>query len=227
MNLKISLTLIVATVSFCDLGAATLFTQSGSQTETLGNDGTTLVDTTTDIGDWITAGGYDTGSGTAPLYFTATINVTNNLGENGGGGFFHGVQLYKGGERFAIGNNWFSVNWGGFKGPGDFDLTGSTPITLNNPVNLVYKVDQASDAITIWLNPDLGLTEAGQAAGSVTALTGLGTNDEFEAVNVRGNGSTTFSGITIGTDSPFAAVPEPGSALLTALGGLVLLRRKR
>lgn len=229
MHLPLLALSIAAALTLQQASAAVLFSQSGSITETTGGTGPSLVNTSNDVSNWITAGGYDTGSAVVPLYFSLTINVTNNNGETTGGGFFTALQFYKSltSERFALGNHWFSRNWGGFRGPGDFDLTGNQPVVINTLVNFIFKLDQASNSITVWMKPNVALTESDQAPGMTTVLTGLGTSDEFDSINLRGNGSTTFSNISIRNDSPFAPVPEPSSSLLSILGVLALLRRNR
>jgi hypothetical protein len=209
--------------------AAVLFNLPGSQVATGGGNGVSLVDTSNDTGDWITAGGYAAGSATVPLYFSFTANVTNNTGETGAGGFFTALQLFKSGERFAVGNNWGSVNWGGFFGPAEYDLTGAPAIVPNTAVNFVFKLDQAANTATVWFNPNLTLLEAAQPAGITTVRSGLGTNDEFESINIRaGNdaGSTTFSNLTIQNTSPFG-VPQPTTGLLAGLALLGMMRRRR
>lgn len=208
--------------------AAVLFSLGGSQVATGGGSGASIVNTGNDTSDWITAGGYDTGLATVPLYFSWTMNITNNANENGGGGFFTALQLFKSSERFAVGNYWASLNLGGFQGPGDFDLTGSPAYTLNTPVNFVMKLDQAANTATIWLNPNLTVLEASQPAGITTVRSGLGTADEFDSINLRaGNdaGSTTFSNISIQNNTVF--VPEVGSSLLAGLSLLGMMIRRR
>lgn len=211
--------------------ASVLLSSASPMTVSGGGAGVILVDVTNDAGDWITSGGYDTGSATGALYFQVTMNITNNAGETGGGGFFSGFQLFKNGaENLALGNNWNSLNWGGFRGPGDFNLNGNPAYALNTPASFVVKLEQVSNMATIWFNANLSLTENAQSASSMTVLSGLGTADEFNALNLRagnGTGSNTFSDIVVSTDSPFAAVPEPGSTLLLGLAGLGLIRRRR
>ncbi len=208
--------------------ASVLFNLAGPQVATGGGDGASIVNTGNDAADWITTGGYDTGSATVPLYFTFTMNITNNAGETGGGGFFTALQLYKAGERFAVGNTWTSLNWGGFGG-GDYDLTGNPAYVIGTPATFVMKLDQAASTATVWFNPNLTVLEGAQPAGITTIRSGLTTNDEFDSVNIRaGNdaGSTTFSNITIQNTTPFG-VPETGSAVLAGVAALGLFRRRR
>ncbi len=224
------LPVVCATLLFAaaPVPAAVLFNLPGSQVATGGGDGVSIVNTGNDTADWITAGGYDTGSATVPLYFSWTANITNNAGETGTGGFFTALQLFKGGERFAVGNTWTSLNWGGFGG-GDYELTGSPAYVVGTPANFVMKLDQAANTATVWFNPNLTLLEAAQPAGITTVRSALGINDEFESINVRaGNdtGSTTFSNITIQNTTPFG-IPEPTTGLLAGLALLGVIRRRR
>ncbi|MES2709890.1 MAG: PEP-CTERM sorting domain-containing protein [Verrucomicrobiota bacterium] len=211
--------------------AAVLFSLPAAQVITGGGTGTAIVDTTNDTGDWITAGGYSTGAGTVPLYLQVTMNITNNAGETGGGGFFTGFQLFKaGGENFAVGNSWGSLNWGGFQAPADYEVTGNPAYILGTPASFVIKLDQAQNTATVYYNPNLALSEVAQGAAKTTVLSGMGVKDEFDSLNIRagnGTGSNTFSNIVVRNDSPFAAVPEPGSALLAGIASLGLIRRRR
>ena len=210
--------------------AAVLFSLPGSQTVVNGEP--SLVNTTNDAGDWITAGAnnYSDNTSTTPLYMQFSMRVDNQATETTSGGFFTAFQLFKtGSERFAVGNTWDSINWGGFGG-GDYDLTGSPAYVVGTPAIFVLKIDQAAGSATIWFNPDTAVAEASQPAGITTVRTGLGTNLQFDEIRIRAGGgnalaATTFSGITIQNTTVF--VPEPGSAVLGALGLLTLLRRRR
>jgi len=210
--------------------AAVLFSLPGSQTVVNGEP--SLVNTTNDAGDWITAGAnnYSDNTSTTPLYMQFTMRVDNNNGESGGGGFFTAFNLRKTtAERLAVGNTWGSLNWGGFGGGGgDFNINGASAYAVGTPATFVLKIDQAAGSATIWFNPDTAVAEASQPAGITTVRTGQGIALQFDDIWLRAgnnNGSTTFSGITIQNTTVF--VPEPGSAVLGALGLLTLLRRRR
>jgi hypothetical protein len=230
MNTKTLSCLLAVAVATAPASAAVLFSLPGPQAVSGGAD-PSIVNTGNDVGDWITTGGYDAGTGTVPLYFSFTMRITDNAGEVGtGGGFYTALQLFDGGERLAVGNPWFTSTWGGFFGPSDYNLTGDPAYVTGTAVNFVMKLDQVASSATIWMNPNLTATEASQAAGITTVRSGLGVNDEFVSINIRaggGSGATTFSNIFIENTSPFAAVPEPGGLALSCLAGLAFLRRRR
>ena len=211
--------------------AAVLFSLPGSQSVT-NNVDSTLVDTTNDASDWITAGAnnYSDNTSTIPLYMQFTMRVDNKSTETSGGGFFTAFNLRKtGSERLAVGNTWGSLNWGGFGGGGgDFNINGASAYAVGTPATFVLKIEQAAGRATIWFNPDTAVAEALQPAGITTVRTGQGTGLQFDQITLRAGtsvGATTFSGITIQNTTVF--IQEPGSAVLGALGLLTLLRRRR
>jgi hypothetical protein len=193
----------------------------------------TIVDTTNDTGDWIDNYNGSTDSGT--LYYSFDITIDNNAGETGGGGFFTALQLYSGGsEKLGIGNDWNSLNWAYFAGPGDDgNLTGPVPYVLGETVNIAVRVDfnaSANDNFTLWLNPVAGVAEGSQAAAITTSITDR--DGQFDNVRLRaGNGLdaiTTFDNIIFATEfADVVAVPEPSSAALIGLAGLALILRRR
>ncbi|HEX2750043.1 MAG TPA: PEP-CTERM sorting domain-containing protein, partial [Verrucomicrobiales bacterium] len=207
---------------------------AGPTTVTGGGPGTLLVDTSSDTSNWMD--GYTAGSSSTPLYFRFTLTVNDNTGETGGGGFFTGFQLYGATiEHLAVGNNWTSVNWGGYFGPGDFQLNanagagGVNPISPGETASFVLKLTQSTGTAVVWFNPNLGVPEAAQDTGLTTTLTGLGANAAFDNIRIRagnGTGSTTFSAMSVQTDSPFA-VPEPSGVLLAGLAGMVMASRRQ
>lgn len=90
-------------------------------------------------------------------------------------------------------------------------------------------VSGGNDNITVWLNPDLGQTEAAQSSSLTTTFQANATFNEVRLREGGGGAGWTFSDIAVaqsGTDSGFF-VPETSSALLGGLGLLGLLRRRR
>jgi hypothetical protein len=208
-----------------------------------GGSGVTLVDTSNDANDWITANGFN-GGATGTLYIGFTMNVTNNNSNETLGGMFGGLQLYTlNDEDLGVGNNWSSVNWSFYNGPGNGDLNanpglgGANAISAPESARLVVRLNYNTSATgdetaTVWFNPNPGASEALQDAGITTSL-----NSSFDAVfdNIRlrtGNGtaSSTFSDIIIASDFGSAVpVPEPSTVLLLLVGAtlaVVGLRRR-
>lgn len=175
---------------------------------------------------------------TDSLYFKYT--VTNPASNSGTENYYAGMQMWEGGaERLGVGNAWSAHAYSYF-GSGDGDLNSATPepsqtyqlVRSTDTTTIVFKVDYMNgvdDNITVWLNPDLGQSEAAQNAALTTTFTA---NASFNELRLRegGNGAGwNFSEVAIassGTDTGFF-VPEPSAVLLCGFGTLSLLRRRR
>ncbi|HEX7654786.1 MAG TPA: hypothetical protein VF607_14860, partial [Verrucomicrobiae bacterium] len=152
------------------------------------------------------------------LYAKFSLEFDDVNGETGGGGAFGGLHFYNGGtEKLLIGNDWPSINWSydaGNSGSGDIV---PTPIVLGEWHTFVVKIAYVAgglDNVSIWFDPDLSRTEAGQSAPTAFAC-----DAAFDNVHVRaGNGSAmaTYSNIVISAVSPFATIVTP--AVLTLQG---------
>lgn len=217
--------------------AEVLQTHAGIEGVVGGGTGFTIIDTSNDTNDWIDDYGNEGSSGTLYYSFTAELRAFGN-GENPGGSF-GGLHLYyQGGERLLVGNAWNAWAWSGAGGIPDFDLNSANPedgapyefIDLNTPSQIVVRIDfnaDADDNITVWLDP-VAADEGSQPAALTTTTTG---NVPFDAIHLRsGNDATEWdlTNITFGTTfADVAAVPEPGSFALLALGAAAMLRRRR
>lgn len=117
-----------------------------------------------------------------------------------------------------------------------------TEVAITAPVNntldnasvgysftMALKIDQTTGDYTYWLNPNFGASEASNT------VTGSGTGAStatVESVQFRwGSGTvgvTDFTDFAVytGSDTPFA-IPEPSALLLSGLGFLLFLRRRR
>jgi hypothetical protein len=212
--------------------AAVLYTYAG---QTVNDDnvslpGLSLSRTTTD-------------TGTLYFKYTVTNPASNYTTEN----YFAGMSFYDGvltgaNERLGVGNGWGAWAYSAF-GSANTDLNNPDPPTPGGHTTkqveptdittIVLRVDfnsLASDNVTVWLNPNLSLTEAAQ---SVSRTTYFNADATFTNIFLReggGGGGWAFSDIAIAensTDAGFFAVPEPSAALLGAFGMLALLRRRR
>lgn len=165
-----------------------------------GGAGTTIVDTTTDTGNWID--NYKDATDSGALYYAWDWTVNNNAGETGGGGFFGGLQLYEGGtERLGVGNAWTSTNIGTFA----YSEVNLNPTTAANSgtgtVRLAVQVDylaSTNDQVKVWLNPvaGVGITQAPTITTSLSGASAL-----FDNIHLRtGNdpAQTTFANISFG-----------------------------
>ena len=174
------------------------------------------------------------------LYFKYTVTnpASNSTNEN----YYAGLQLWEGGnERLGVGNAWGPYAYSAFATAGsDVDLHSAMSETgqvwqlvrASDTTTLVFKVEYVNggnDNISVWLNPDLGLSEAAQNSALLTTFQANATFDEVRLREGGGGSGWTFSNIAIatsGTDTGFF-IPEASSALLGGLGVLVLTRRRR
>lgn len=81
----------------------------------------------------------------------------------------------------------------------------------------------------MWINPNLGSTEASQFTPWAAWRSGNTSYSGVSFVSDTADADLIFSNIAIYTagDTPFSVIPEPSTALLGALGLLALLRRRR
>lgn len=183
-------------------------------------------------------------SATGTLYFRYTVTnpASNNTTEN----YYAGMSFYDGGaEHLGVGNGWDPWAYSAFNtSVGNVDLKSATPETgqtyqevrSTDMTTIVIRVDFnsfANDNITVWLNPNLGLTEGAQSAALTTYFSA---DANFDAIYLREGddgvgpvaGGWTFSNFAIAeTFSEIAAVPEPSAVLLGGFGLIGLLRRRR
>lgn len=145
---------------------------------------------------------------------------------------FNGLNIYNGGtENLGVGKNSGSGNFSAFQPNGDI---GAPATTLDSDVHLFvvkveYNAGANNDVSTVWLDPDVTLDEASQAAGSFSVLAAADQN--FNQFRLRGNATWNFDEIRFGTTfedvTPQIPVPEPATASLLALCGMGLAARRR
>ena len=175
------------------------------------------------------------------LYFKYTVTnpASNNTTEN----YFAAMQLFEsGGERLGVGNGWVPYAYSAYNTTvGNFDLKSSSPesfatyqdVRPTDITTIMIRMDFVSggnDNITVWLNPNLALTEAAQSPSLTTNFFANASFDEIRLREGGGGNGWTFSDIVIAgnsTDTGFFAVPEPSAALLGAFGLIGLLRRRK
>ena len=180
------------------------------------------------------------GAASDTLYFKFTVTnpASNHTNEN----YFAGLQLWEGGaERLGVGNAWNPHAYSAFAtASGDPDLKSATPepgqfwqlVKSTDLTTIVIRVDfvnGGNDNVTVWLNPDFGLTEAAQSSSLTTTFQANATFNEVHLREGGGGGGWTYSNIAIaenGMDTGFF-IPETSAALLGGLGAFSLLRRRR
>jgi autotransporter-associated beta strand protein len=158
---------------------------------------------------------------TGTLYFKYTVTnpASNSTTEN----YYAGMSFYDLGiEHLGVGNGWDPYAYSAFGPGGNIDLKSATPepgepyqlVRSTDVTTIVFRVDfnsGANDNVTVWLNPNLSLTEAAQNPALTTTFTA---NADFDTIYLREGGNNgsgwTFSDIAIAensTDSGFFAVP--------------------
>jgi hypothetical protein len=178
---------------------------------------------------------------TGTLYFKYTVTTASNKDTEN---YYAGMSFFDGGaENLGVGNGWDPYAYSAFNTTvGNKDLNSATPepgeiyqlVRSTDMTTIVIRVDFnsfANDNITVWLNPNLSLTEAAQSASLTTNFLA---NATFNTIYLReggGGDGWTYSNFAIAENSTdtgfFAPVPEPSAALLGGLGMLPLLRRRR
>jgi len=182
---------------------------AGPVTVTGGGVGTTIFSAQN---GWLNGNTYLNTNYSGTLYTKFSMKFDDVNGETGGGGAFGGLHFYNGNtEQLLIGNNWGSINWSyDAAGWGSGDISG-TAIVLGEWHTFVVKtvyVAAGADNVSVWLDPNLSLSESGQANPPQAILC----DASFDNIHLRaGNGSAsaTFSNIVISTSSPFAGVVLP------------------
>jgi autotransporter-associated beta strand protein len=158
-----------------------------------------------------------TATGTLYFKYTVTNPASNNTTES----YYAGMSFFDGGnEHLGVGNGWGAWAYSCF-GTANLDLRSATPdpgqtyqqVRSTDVTTIVIRVDfnsGANDNVTVWLNPNLSLTEAAQNPALTTTFTA---NADFDTIYLReggGGGGWTYSDFAIAenaTDAGFFAVP--------------------
>jgi hypothetical protein len=190
-----------------------------------GGSGNTIVNTSSDTGNWIDAMNAST---SATYYFGWDWTVENNAGENGAGGFFGGVSFYNTNnvQVFLVGNHWFDTT---ITAGSDSGYAGtSIPYSVGTPIRLVLEVTK-SNSVTfgdwkLWVNPGTGSFATPDTLGLSVSFGGL---SSLQSRGGNSTGQASVANFVVGTT--FAdVVPEPTAAALFALGlGFAAARRRR
>lgn len=166
-----------------------------------------------------------TGTAADTLYFKFT--VTNPASNSSNENYFAGLQLWEGGaERLGLGNAWDPYAYSVFNtSSGNKDLNSANPeagqtyqlVRSADIATFVVRVDfvnGANDNVTVWLNPNLSLSESAQNALIVTSFTANATFDNIRLREGGGGSGWSFSNIAIAensTDAGFFAPPTTTS----------------
>jgi autotransporter-associated beta strand protein len=160
-----------------------------------------------------------TATGTLYFKYTVTNPASNSTTEN----YYAGMSFYDlGNEHLGVGNGWDPYAYSAFGPGGNIDLKSATPepgntyqlVRSTDVTTIVIRVDfnsEANDNITVWLNPNLSLTEAAQNPALTTTFSA---DANFDTIYLREGGNNgngwAFSDIAIAenaTDAGFFAVP--------------------
>lgn len=176
---------------------------------------------------------------TGTLYFRYTVgNPASNYTTES---YYAGMSFFDGAaEHLGVGNGWDPWAYSAFNtSVGNLDLNSANPepgqtyqqVRSTDMTTIVLRVDFnsfANDNVTVWLNPNLGLTEGAQSSSLTTSFSADANFDRIYLREGGGGDGWTYSNFAIAeTFSEIAAVPEPSAALLGGLGLISLLRRKR
>ena len=112
--------------------------------------------------------------------------------------------------------------------------TAPQTFTQSVPLFFVLRLNQTDGVSTLWVNPNLSNTEALNTVGATATLAAVN-GSTFDSVIFRGGDFdgdprvVDYTGFSVhyGGSTPFSAIPEPSSALLLSLAGLVIGRRRR
>jgi hypothetical protein len=161
-----------------------------------------------------------TATGTLYFKFTVTRPASNQDTEN----YYAGLSFYdQGNEHLGIGNGWTPDAYSAFGSNGDRNLNSATPepgqtyqrVRATDTTTFIIRVNfnsGADDNITVWLNPNLALSEAAQEPALTTTFTA---NADFDTIHLREGGNNgagwTFSDIAIAENPTDAGFFGPGS----------------
>lgn len=224
MKKIIALGLVVGATISSSHGAI-IQTVAGPNVATGGGVGNTLIDDTTDTGDWITG---LNGGGTMYIGFDWTVD--DNDFETGTGGFFGGMGFFNGttaaGERALVGNDWVSLNFAVAR-PGA-ESASAIPYVIGTSARLVVKITVTDGGV----DDDILELFVNQNSEGIADASASYTLDDFTQITHRagnGFGQTTLSNLIVADDfaSAAAVVPEPSSSFMFALGGAALILRRR